>query len=86
MTTIQIRVIPNAKKTEVAGRVGDAWKIRLAAPPVEGRANEVLIEYLSELFDCPKREITLISGASSRLKKIRVPLALEDVTEIFEKT
>ncbi|MBP9869526.1 DUF167 domain-containing protein [Patescibacteria group bacterium] len=85
MTTIQVRVIPNAKKTAVAGRVGDAWKIRLNAPPVDGRANEVLIEFLSELFDCPKREITLISGAFSRTKKLRIPLALGDAESLLEK-
>ncbi|MBK9148530.1 MAG: YggU family protein [Flavobacteriales bacterium] len=70
--TLTLHVQPGAKRTEVAGTHGDALKIRLAAPPVDGKANEALLSYLAEQFGVPKRQVELVSGHASRRKVVRV--------------
>jgi len=75
--TLRVRVIPRAGRTGVAGSREDALLVRLAAAPVDGAANDTLIAFLSELFERPKRDITLISGHTSRDKRI----AIAGVTE-----
>ena len=69
---LNLHVQPGAKRTEVAGRHGDALKIRLAAPPVDGKANAELLRFLSDAFDVPLRNVTLVRGESSRQKIVRV--------------
>ena len=69
---LTLHIQPGAKRTEVAGLHGDALKIRLAAPPVDGKANEALIAYLAKTLGVPKSRIDLVSGQSSRAKRIRV--------------
>lgn len=69
---LHLHVQPGAKKSEIAGRHGDALKIRIAAPPREGEANAALIRFVAELFSVPHRRIALESGAGSRQKTIRV--------------
>ncbi len=81
MAKITIRVIPNAKKSEVVGKEGGAWKIRLAAPPIEGRANEELVGFLSELLDTPKSAIDILRGHGSRLKTLDIPGNIHDIEE-----
>lgn len=63
---------PGAKRTEVAGLHGDALKIRLAAPPIEGRANEALLRFIAEHFKVPLRNVELKQGGQSRHKRIAV--------------
>jgi uncharacterized protein (TIGR00251 family) len=70
--TLRVRVIPRAGRTGVAGTREDALLVRLAAAPVDGAANDALIGYLSELFDRPRRDITIVSGHTSRDKRIAV--------------
>ncbi len=70
--TLTLHIQPGAKKTEVAGLYGDALKIRLAAPPVEGRANAALLAFLAEKFEVPARRVTLKHGESSRKKVVCV--------------
>jgi uncharacterized protein (TIGR00251 family) len=67
-----LHVQPGAKKTEVAGQHGDSLKIRLAAPPVDGKANDCLVAFLAETLGVAKSRITLVAGASSRAKRLRV--------------
>jgi uncharacterized protein (TIGR00251 family) len=67
-----VRVIPRAKRTELAGTRDGHLLIRLAAPPVEGAANEALVEFLSRRLNCPRRAIHILSGHSSRTKRIKV--------------
>ena len=67
---LSIRVIPRASKNEVQGLHGDALKIRLRAPPVDGKANEALIGYLAEILDVPTRQIVLLHGATGRNKRV----------------
>lgn len=69
---LNVRVIPRAAKNAVAGKRGDALLIRLAAPPVEGAANDALIAYLAELFDQPRRSIEILSGHRSRDKRVKL--------------
>ncbi len=72
MLTLSIRVIPRASKSAIAGRRGDALLVRLAAPPVEGAANEALIELLSRAFGRPRRDITIVAGEKSRDKRVAI--------------
>jgi uncharacterized protein (TIGR00251 family) len=71
-TLLNIRVIPRAKRSGVGGTRGDAWLVRLQAPPVEGAANEELITVLAKLLDVPKRAVTIVAGERSREKRVRV--------------
>jgi uncharacterized protein (TIGR00251 family) len=70
--TLTLHIQPGAKKTEFAGLHGDALKIRLAAPPVDGKANDALIKFIAETLRLPKSAVNLISGQSSRRKVLEV--------------
>lgn len=70
--TLKLYIQPGAKKTEVVGLHGEALKIRLHAPPVEGQANAQLIAFLALHLAVPKRAVTLLSGEASRAKRVRV--------------
>jgi uncharacterized protein (TIGR00251 family) len=65
-------VIPRAPRNRVDGLRGDAVLIRLAAPPVEGAANEALVAFLSDALDLPRRNLTIVSGETSRDKRVRI--------------
>lgn len=70
--TLNLHVQPGARRTEVVGVHGHALKIRLAAPPVEGRANEALVSFLAGEFGVPQRRVELLSGHNNRDKRVRV--------------
>ncbi len=70
--TLRLHVQPGARKTEVAGEHGDALKIRLAAPPVDGKANTALLEFVAERLGVAKSAVTLKSGQTSRRKVVEV--------------
>jgi len=70
--TLTLHIQPGAKRSEVAGLHGDALKIRLAAPPVEGRANEALLRFIADSFEVPLRQVELLRGAQSRHKMVKV--------------
>ena len=70
--TLTLHIQPGAKKTEVAGEHGDALKIRLAAPPVDGKANAALLEFIADRLDVAKSAVTLKSGQTSRRKVVGV--------------
>ncbi|HVP55235.1 MAG TPA: DUF167 domain-containing protein [Candidatus Eisenbacteria bacterium] len=70
--TFQVKVHPRARKNAITGVVGDALKLALTAPPVEGRANEACIGFLAELLNVPRSSVTIAAGESSRQKLIRV--------------
>ena len=67
-----VRVHPGARKNDVAGLHAGAVKISIAAPPADGRANEALIAYLAKLLKVPRARISLVSGASTRSKVLRI--------------
>jgi uncharacterized protein (TIGR00251 family) len=70
--TLELHCQPGAKRTEVVGRHGSALKLRVAAPAVEGRANEALIAFLADSFGVPRRNVTLIRGDTGRAKTVRI--------------
>jgi uncharacterized protein (TIGR00251 family) len=72
VVTIQVHIIPNAKTDKVAGEYGDAIKIKLRAPAVEGKANTALCRFLAEKLRIPQRAIVLERGERSRDKVIRI--------------
>lgn len=69
---VSVHAQPGAKRTEVQGLHGDALKVRISAPPLEGRANAELQRYLAELFDVPQRNVTQLSGETARQKRFRI--------------
>jgi uncharacterized protein (TIGR00251 family) len=70
--TFAVRVIPRAGRSGIAGLRGDALLVRLAAAPVEGAANDALVELLARALDCPRRDVTILAGHASRDKRIAV--------------
>jgi uncharacterized protein len=70
--TFSIKVQPRARKNAIAGTVGDALKVALTAPPVEGKANAACIEFFAKLLKAPRSSISIAAGLSSRNKVIRV--------------
>ena len=75
---VDVRVIPRAKKTQLAGVREGAVLIRLAAPPVEGAANEALVAFLATILDLPRRNIRIISGEHARHKRVSIAGAAAD--------
>jgi uncharacterized protein (TIGR00251 family) len=71
-TVLTIHVQPKAKTTEVVGWHGDAVKIRVAAPPVEGAANEALVRFLAEQLGVPRTAVRVVSGATARRKWLAI--------------
>jgi uncharacterized protein (TIGR00251 family) len=67
-----VKVHPRAKKNAITGEFGDALKVALTAPPVEGRANEACIEFFAKLLKVPRSSVTIASGQTSRNKIICV--------------
>jgi hypothetical protein len=70
--TFAVRVQPRASRNAIAGEMGDALKLALTAPPVEGKANEACVDFLANLLKVPRSSVTIASGESSRNKVIRV--------------
>ena len=69
---LDIHAQPGAKKSEVVGLHGDALKVRIAAPPVDGKANAALIDWAARAFGVPKKQVELLHGASARQKMLGV--------------
>ena len=69
---LAVHAQPGARRTEVVGRHGDAIKIRVAAPPVDDRANEALVAFVAKAFGVRRSAVTIRSGASSRHKRVLV--------------
>src|ERR1035438_7869659 len=78
--TFAVKVHPRAKKNAITGEIGDALKVALTAPPVDGKANEACIEFFAKLLKVPRSSVTIASGQTSRNKVIRVSgLSAEEV-------
>ena len=69
---ISVVVSPGARRTELVGRQGDAWKARVAAPPERGRANEALCSLLAEVLGVARADVAVVAGASARRKIVEV--------------
>jgi uncharacterized protein (TIGR00251 family) len=71
-TRVRLRVSPGSRKTELAGRYGEGWKVRVAAPPEDGRANEAVLELLAERVGLPRRALAIVSGHNARDKVVEL--------------
>jgi uncharacterized protein (TIGR00251 family) len=83
--TLTLHIQPGAKRTEAAGLHGDALKIRLAAPPVEGKANAALLQFLAGIFNVPLRLVTLKQGVKSRRKVVEIQQSLVGPEVLFQQ-
>ncbi len=83
--TFSVKVIPRASKHQIVGMEGDAIKIRLNAPPVEGKANEALVKFLAETLGVSRAQIEIVAGLTLRRKVVRVrgvtAKQIEDITK-----
>ena len=70
--TLLVHVVPRARATMVVGRHGDALKIRLAAPPVDGAANDELVRFLAEQLGVPRTAVTIAAGHTGRRKTVKI--------------
>ena len=77
--TFAVKIHPRAKKNAIGGELGEALKVSLTAPPLEGRANQACIEFLAKLLKVPRSSVTIASGHANRNKVIRVA----EVTEQY---
>ncbi|HYX76302.1 MAG TPA: DUF167 domain-containing protein [Gaiellaceae bacterium] len=71
-TRLRLRVSPGARSNTIVGRHGDGWKVRVAAPPENGRANDAVLRLLAEQLDLPGSSVTLVSGRSGRDKIVEL--------------
>ena len=78
---LDLHVQPRAAKDEIVGYHGDRLKVRITAPPVDGKANQHLIAFLAGVFQVPKRDVVLLSGESGRDKRVRIqgPKTVPDI-------
>ena len=80
MARLTVKVHPRAKRSALAGRIGDAWKLSLAAPPVDGKANEECVRFLAELAGVPRSRVRIVTGLTSRVKVVEIEgVAQEDL-------
>ena len=78
--TLAIKAIPNAPRHEIVGWLGDALKVKIHAPPLEGRANAALCEFLADRIGVPRRTVTVLRGDTSRQKVVQIEgMALSEV-------
>ena len=81
-TRLRLRVTPGARRSGIVGRYGEAWKVRVAAPPEGGRANAAVVLLLAETLELPRESVTLVSGHGTRNKVVELEgLAPEQVEE-----
>jgi uncharacterized protein (TIGR00251 family) len=78
-----VRVVPRASKSEIVGEHDGALKVRIASPPVDGAANEELIKFLAKSFGVTRSAVEILSGHSSRLKKVAITGASPEKTALI---
>lgn len=72
MARITVKVHPRAKTTALSGRVGEAYKLHVNAPPVDGKANEACVRFFAELLRVPKGDVSIVSGSTNRTKVVDI--------------
>ena len=72
MARVTVKVHPRARRSALAGRLGDAWKLSLAAPPVDGKANEECVRFLAEFAGVPRSRVRIVMGLTSRVKVVEI--------------
>ena len=78
---LTVRVSPNARRSGFDGVFNNAIRVALHAPPVDGKANEALIEFLSDFFDIRKSAIEILSGATNRMKRLSLTFPTESAAQ-----
>jgi uncharacterized protein (TIGR00251 family) len=71
-TRLRLRVAPGSRRPGIAGRHGDGWKVRVAQPPEDGRANEAVLALLADAFELPRGAVSIVSGHAARDKIVAV--------------
>jgi uncharacterized protein len=85
MARVSVKVHPRAKRSRIAGRFGDAWKLDLAAPPVDGKANEECVRFFAELAGVPRSRVRIVTGATARLKLVEIEgMAQNDLDRLLD--
>ena len=72
MARVTVKVHPRARRSGIAGRLGEAYKLDLAAPPVDGKANEECVRYFAELAGVPRGRVRIVTGLTSRMKVVEI--------------
>jgi uncharacterized protein (TIGR00251 family) len=72
MARLAVKVHPRARRSALAGRLGEAWKLDLAAPPVDGKANDECVRFLAELAGVPRARVRIVAGATGRMKVVEI--------------
>lgn len=80
-TSLRLRVVPGANRPGIVGRHGDAWKVRVSAPPEDGRANDAVLDLVARALDVARRDVSLASGASSRDKVVLLEGVSDEVVD-----
>jgi len=83
---IRVRLVPNASKNEIVSKDEGVYKIRLTAPPIDGKANEALIRFLADRLDIAPSLLSIVKGHTSKQKSVEVPLTKEDVDQALLPT
>ncbi|HKW96963.1 MAG TPA: DUF167 domain-containing protein [Bryobacteraceae bacterium] len=78
---ITVKVQPRAKVTRIAGRMENAYRLQLAAPPVDGKANEACVEFLAALAGVAKSRVRIVSGLTSRMKVVEIDGITQEILE-----
>jgi uncharacterized protein (TIGR00251 family) len=81
MARIAVKVHPRAKRSALAGRLGDAYKLDLAAPPVDGKANDECVHFFAELCGVPRARVRIVTGEKSRTKLVEIDGVGQDELE-----
>lgn len=80
-TSLRLRVVPGTTHPGVVGRLGDAWKVRVTAPPEAGRANEAVLTVLADALGVRRRDLALVSGRTSRDKIVTLSGLTDDAAD-----
>jgi uncharacterized protein (TIGR00251 family) len=85
MARITVKAHPRARRSAITGRLGDAWKLDLAAPPVDGKANEECVRFFAELAGVARSRVRVVTGAAGRLKIVDIEgVAQAELEELLE--
>ena len=85
MARITVKAHPRARRSAITGRLGDAWKLDLAAPPVDGKANEECVRFFAELAGVARSRVRVVTGAAGRLKVVDIEgVAQAELEELLE--
>jgi hypothetical protein len=81
MAHITVKVHPRAGRTRLAGRIGEVWKLDLAAPPVDGKANHACVRFFADLAGVPQSRVRIVLGLTNRTKVIEIDGASQELVE-----